>query len=350
MKKSTQKSKLWNERHTYNLFKREKGPSNKRNRQSTETQTQTDTATYTITCPQDFSLGSNFNGVSRVLSEIRTQSQKRRNYRIYIDIKNINNLSPAAALVLAAELDRWNKQPGEPNLKSVDVGEWDPHVRDLLKDMGFFELLQVSGMQSTNTERNVRYIKFKTGKKTDGRVVYLLRKKDLEPVVGEIPSKHYLYGAITEAMTNVAHHAYKENQVFRDLQNWWLSASYDSTKREVTIMIYDQGIGIPKTLRRNFYEKFKLFLPGDHAGLIQVAHDLSRSSSEETHRGHGLQRDVRGYLDRLNCSGHYRVVSLRGEYLYKKKSDGSKIHKKISHHRPLNGTLIEWKLNLQNER
>ena len=344
MKKSTHKSKEWNERHTYNLFKRQKGPSIKRNRQSTETQT--DTATYTITCPQDFSLGSNFNGVSRLLSEIRTQSQRKRNVRTYIDIKNINKLSPAAALVLAAELDRWNKQLGKANLKSVDVREWDPQVRDLLKDMGFFELLQVNDMPSTNTKRDVRYIKFKTGKRTDGRVVEQLRKEDLEPVVGEIPSKRYLYGAITEAMTNVIHHAYKGNQVFRDLQNWWLSASYDSTKREVTIMIYDQGIGIPKTLPLKFAEQIKSVLPGDHARLIETAHDLERSQSKEKHRGHGLQRDVRGYLEKLNCSGHYRVVSLKGEYFYRRKSDGSTIHERTSHQRSLNGTLIEWKLNL----
>ena len=210
-------------------------------------------------------------------------------YRTYIDIKNINKLSPAAALVLAAELDRWNKQPGKTNLKSVDVGEWDPHVRDLLKDMGFFELLQVNDIPSTNTERDARYIKFKTGTRTDGKVVDLLRTEDLEPVVGEIPSKYYLYGAIIEAMTNVIHHAYKGNQVFRDLQNWWLSASYDSTKREVTIMIYDQGIGIPKTLPLKFAEQIKSVLPGDHARLIEAAHDLERSQSKEKHRGHGLQ-------------------------------------------------------------
>lgn len=346
MKKPTRESKIWNERHTYNLFKRQKSPSNKRNKQSIR---KTDTPTHTITCPQNFSLGSNFNGVCRVLSEIRTQSLRKRNDRTYIDIKNINNLSPAAALVLAAELDRWNRQPGKANLQSVDVSEWDPQVRALLKDMGFFELLQVSDMPSTNIERNIRYIKFKTGNRADGEVVDLLRTKDLEPVVGEIPEKRYLYGAITEAMTNVIHHAYSEKQVFKNLQNWWLSASYDSTKREVTIMVYDQGLGIPKTLPRNFAEQIQSILPGDHARLIETAHDLSRSSSEEIHRGHGLQRDVRGYLDKLNCSGHYRVVSLRGEYFYERKSDGRPVHKKISHQLSLNGTLIEWKLNLSNE-
>ena len=349
MKKPTCASKQWNVIHICNLNRRKvhKTASKKRGKRIAK-ENIAGRHSIPIKCPPDFSLRSNFDGVVEVLDKIRNQSQRQRNEHCYIDFRDIQNLSPAAALVLAAELDRWNKLPWrQGRLKPVDVADWDPQVRRLLAGMGFFELMQANNPPLPSEDESIRYVKFRTGKKADGEAIDRLRAEDLDPVVGEIPGKHHLYAAVTEAMTNVVHHAYKTNQASKAGQaNWWLSASHDSEKHEVAIIIYDQGDGIPKTLPRKFGENISNILRSDHAKMIEAAHELSRSASGEQHRGYGLRRDVRGYLEKLDCRGHYRVVSLQGEYIYEKRLDGVRSTKK-THRRSLSGTLIEWRLFLK---
>ena len=235
------------------------------------------------------------------------------------------------------------------NLRTVDVDEWDSTVRSLLADMGFFDLLQVSNPQANlvPNDPSIRasFVKFRTGSKVDGEAIEELRRTDLAPFVG-VPNRHQLYAAVTEAMTNVVHHAYPHSPPPRP--NWWLSASYDTVNSEVVIMIYDQGEGIPETLPRKFPEHLRSLMPGsvtkDHARMIEAAHELSRSSTGQAHRGRGLERDIREYVKILSCHSRYRVVSLRGEYVLEKPATGPSKDLLKNHSRSLSGTLIEWKL------
>ena len=59
-----------------------------------------------------------------------------------------------------------------------------------------------------------------------------------------------LNNAISEAMTNVAKHAYPATHPFKHkhVNRWWITASADRKTAELTIIIYDQGASIPVTL------------------------------------------------------------------------------------------------------
>ena len=113
-------------------------------------------------------------------------------------------------------------------------------------------------------------------------------------------------------------------------------------------MIYDQGAGIPETLPRNFAEQLRRLIPEnlskDHARMIQAAHEIRRSDTRQDHRGQGLGRDIRQYVETLNCSSRYRVLSLQGEYIVEKPAAGPSTDFLKNHGRSLYGTLIEWKL------
>ncbi len=218
-------------------------------------------------------------------------------------------------------------------------------MRRLLGNMGFFELLRVENpIGEANNNTDTRYVQFRTGRLVEGEAIEKLRKDDLEPVVGEVPSKRHLYAAVTEAMTNVVHHAYGDQKI---LPNWWLSASYNVTDGEVVIMLFDQGVGIPETLPRKFSEQIRGIARTNHAQIIKAAHELSRSSSEQKNRGNGLGTDVREYLNKLNCRGSYRVTSLQGRYIFEKQVNGETDERLENHKRALDGTLIEWRLHLQ---
>lgn len=298
-----------------------------------------------IECPEVFCLEENFDGVVEVLHRIRSQSKRHRNERPYIDFRQIRRLTPSAALVLAAELHRWNfRRPGK-RLQTIDAEEWDAKIRRLLGDMGFSELLHVKLPVATEagSEDETRYVKFRSGRRANGEAFSRLRTEDLEPIVGAMPRRHHLYAAVTEAMTNVVQHAYPEGTQPPTCARWWLSASRNAATAQVSIMIYDQGVGIPVTLPRKFAEQVKAWARNDHARMIEAAHELMRTSTAEPHRGHGLERDIRGYLEVLDCPATYHVMSLKGEYVYER--GGGQTLK--SHSKPLNGTLIEWKLTLR---
>ena len=183
-----------------------------------------------IKCPQVFSLQSNPGGVIEVLEKIRSHENRQRNERLYINFREIRDLSASAALVLAAELDRFNAMPinRRNRLKAIDVKHWNPRIRRLLADMGFFELLNfthpIKETMDSSDSSNVRYVKFRTGSKADGEAIFKLVEEDLKPVIGVMPRGQYLYAAVTEAMTNVVHHAYPPSS---HRPNWWLAASHD---------------------------------------------------------------------------------------------------------------------------
>ena len=363
MKKPTRKRRDWNERHARGLFLRKldhkrylKAKHRAQNRGRPEAP-RIDNASYTesIDCPRTMSLAENFAGVTGLLERIRRYSNRQRNERVYINFKKIEEISPGAALVVAAELDRLNNLAHRRGrkLRVLDVEEWHDDVRDRLEDMGFFDLLhvQVRGRDDRDGS-GTRYIRFRSGKLVEGKAVEDLRTLDLDPFFRDnVPNRRRLYAAVTEAMTNVVHHAYGRDASQNTRPNWWLSASHNVQEGEIRILLYDQGVGIPETLPRTFPERLReifepVFRPTD-ADMIYVAHELRRTASEQEHRGHGLQRDVRRYVESVDCVSAYRVTSLRGQYTWAKGPDGLTQESRRNYRRPLPGTLIEWRLTLQ---
>ena len=296
-----------------------------------------------LPCPEHLSFERDYEGVLKLISNIRDHSRRSRNERIYINFAPIRTVAPSGALVLAAELDRWNSLLGRSRFRRADTSTWAPNVRRLLGQMGFFDLLNLDCAPDVPSGDSL-YVKFRSGTKVDGEAVEDLRQIDLEPFVS-VPKERLLFAAVTEAMTNVVHHAYRGGH--SGPEKWWLSAAHEAN--EVVILIYDQGAGIPKTLPLTLGERMRDLVPerlATHDGkLIEVAHQFSRSETRERHRGRGLQRDVRRYIEAHEGRGMYRVISGRGEYTV---PAGTGVEGRVnSLPRPLQGTLIEWRLKLQ---
>ena len=358
VKKPTRNRKEWNRRHAQGLFVRKlahqrylKVKHRKENSRRTKGPPEVKSHfTVSIDCPKIVSLEENFDGVTGLLDQIRQYGNRQRNEKVYINFKKIKEISPGAALVVAAELDRLNHVPYHRGrkLRAVDVEEWDRHVRHRLEDMGFFDLLHVQVRDEAESESSgTKYIRFRSGKQVEGKAIEDLRLLDLEPFFGgSLPRRQRLYAAVTEAMTNVIHHAYRDSaQTPRP--NWWLSASHNAQTREIRILLYDQGVGIPTTVPMKFAERVQRMISRTDADMIRVAHELTRTASGEEHRGHGLQRDVRKYVETVDCISAYRVTSLRGQYTWKKGASGHTQESTHNFKRPLPGTLIEWRLTLQ---
>jgi len=294
-------------------------------------------------------LSDDYKETMRLIVSIRALSQSGFRTPTIIDFKPIRSISPAAALLLAAELDRWNQVNRQRKLRAIDVHLWDPNVRLLLKQMGFFELLGVDRNfikcdMSDSSMSATRFLPFYAGEGAIGGVAEKLRKV-IEDFVGTLDSRYAIYDGLVEGMTNVQHHAYPDGG---GLKRWWISASIDSINGKLTVLCLDHGVGIPKTLPRKNGEALRSYVQivgdvlKDDAKMIQAAVELRRTSTGKRHRGHGLTRDIRRVVESHMKGGRLRIFSNKGMYSYRKNPDGSE---SVSLNRlpvSLDGTFIEW--------
>lgn len=309
---------------------------------------------FEILLPEVFSLRQNYEEVAGFFHKVREEVLKPPayhralgRYRVGLDFRPVRELGPSAALILAAELDRWQRRTGR-QLNATELEAWYPEVRRQFMDLGLFDLLRTPNVvsESPGTESGVRLLRFVRGEGSDGTAAQSFQG-GLEAIAGPISAPNYLYDGITEAMTNVRHHAYpRRHYRIPPLRGaWWMTGSYSPTTGRMQAMVFDQGVGIPETLPRctrwerirGYMNEFKFFV-NDDAAMIYAAMQVSRSSVPIEGRGNGLD-NIRQFIDNSDA-GRLRILSGRGEVAYVK-GEGFRW---VSHRAPLGGTLIEWEV------
>ena len=117
------------------------------------------------------------------------------------------------------------------------------------------------------------------------------------------------------------------------------------------IAFYDQGIGIPRSLRASeVWEKVNLFLSKVakedrylHKTMLSAAVRKDRSTTEESDRGKGLY-DMLNFIKQRG-EGYLSIISLKGLYKYTM-LDSVESEKTVSFKNELRGTLIMWSVTL----
>lgn len=294
--------------------------------------------------PSDFSLRTNHDEVAAYFQWLRWliyEIDKYTTKRFVVDFSNIKTISPGAGIMLAAELDRW-QQTIQRRLRAHKPETWAPATQNFMREMGLFDLLSVGDPTSTtgSAPEDVTYIKYIRGVRTNGEMCAALL--DMLSNVAERPAvEHFIYDGLVEALKNVGHHAYVDDQ-WCGVQKgtWWICAAFDRPDGTVTACVYDPGVGIPKTLPRSgLWERvqavLKAFGKSDDADMIAAAMEAGRTRTALDERGKGLPIMMR-LID--HCPGHLRVVSGSGEAIY----TGNGTVQKIQHQFSIGGTLIEW--------
>lgn len=297
----------------------------------------------TLPAPKTLSMTKNFSETLGFIYGARELMWSRNSKPHYwvLDFSKIESIGPAAALVLAAELDRFSTEVGARLSPYVDT--WQPQVRSMFHELGllpFLGLQQYPAPQTTSMQ-TLRFLKLMSSRATDGSTADQLRT-NLEDLSGKkLSAPKVAYSAICEAMTNAVQHAYSTPETAwpaRYVRKWWATGAFNQQNRSIHLFVYDQGVGIPSTLpKSSVWNQLKqLRFEKDDASLIDAAIDARRSSTETVGRGHGLL-DIVSIIDQEK-QGRLRIVSGAGEVLYepgqkrtRKKLDGS-----------LLGTLIEW--------
>jgi len=208
---------------------------------------------------------------------------REHKHGLMIKHAGLQNLSPAAALVLIAEMYRLHREfPKHP--KHCHLPE-DSQVFDLLGHLGYFNYFPVSRWSSTNNDLSRFYLLHRRGERVDpGAVKALLIHFEDEQILN-IPERQALYAALVEYMQNVVDHAYPDSSKYCQ---WWLIGYRDSITHEISFCFYDQGVGIPETIRARLQGKI-LYLSRSDSELVRKAVESSNDlRTGDKNRGQGL--------------------------------------------------------------
>lgn len=304
--------------------------------------------------PAVMSLTDNYEETVACLRKLKTatatpNAQRFRN-SVFIDFSTIERLSTAAALVLAAEIDRWRKLKGA-KLQAKNPDNWHPNVARILKDLGFFELVDMqvpANLNGDGDNAEFTILPLVSCNTLDRKKIAAI-EDHLRSVAESLQQDPSIYQALTEAAYNSITHGYPSDYEFEFVPlrgQWWATGSWSPEKSRVKLIVYDQGVGIPQTLPSwDQWEKTITWLSGrhkilsqvlkEHASVIEAALEVSRTSLTSGH-GQGL-KDVVSPVDELKI-GKVRILSGKGEVVYAYDEP----LKKIERTQHLGGTLIEW--------
>ncbi|HEY8748623.1 MAG TPA: hypothetical protein VIM11_11660 [Tepidisphaeraceae bacterium] len=300
---------------------------------------------HEIWLPGKMDFESNYEETAVCLRYLRNASEGLFAVR-KLRFDRLREISPASALVLASEVDRWNQLVGG-RLKA-EVHRWQEDVKRLLFEMGYFELLHLPRPMCATEQNDLTFLKFLKGHSGEGDKGKLAKQLriNIEAIVGQRIRKRLLFDGLSEAITNVGQHAYPLNDPSSNKKEWWLSASYDKGSRNLYVVFYDQGIGIPSTLPRStIFESMKEFFGSwSDSQKIQAAMGYGRSSTFRLERGKGLPNLVEFFS--AHEDGQLSIYSHYG--LFQMTNTPNKPRATIlrDHKTSIGGTLIEWSAKL----
>ncbi|WP_148233741.1 hypothetical protein [Aurantimonas manganoxydans] len=279
----------------------------------------------------------------------------------FIDFRPMTEVTPAAALVLAAEYDRARRLVTEDadrlgTLFLVALEQWRPEVVGVLRDNGFFHLLGIEAEPEfdSNADRIILPFISDTTDVQQEKVGLQLQKLiriAQERGVETSDSMFDFAGPIGEAMENVVHAAYTDKVQFQypHVGRWWMSSSIDFAKRQMQAAVYDQGATIAGTLKdwrffptfsshfwRVFGVEFDERNPSYDSQVIAHAIEHSASMTGLSHRGKGLGM-MKRFVDESG-DGRLTILSRRGFYEFRPNEDPRIRQLPES----VGGTLVEW--------
>jgi len=288
----------------------------------------------------------------RILNRTETSAMQYKLGRV--NFNYLEKISTSAALVLTAELCRWDDSIRQ-NLRP-EIEQWKPEVVLQFWQLGFFELFHNNPTKDIDVEMyqdsTINIVKYIKGKCGESKKIQSL-KEGLVGLVGEnIKKWTFLASGLTEAITNVGHHAYPDSASYRNRdKNWYMSGSYNKDTGELKIVFFDQGIGVPHSLPASkFWEKILSGLSSSPMAeqkrdevLLKAAVELNRTRTKDVDRGKGLP-DFLTFIKQIG-NGYISIISQRGFYKYTEQ-DGKSNIKSIGFRYPLSGTLIIWSTKL----
>ncbi len=288
-----------------------------------------------LTAPENFSLLNNVEETLEFFDVVTKYITENKN--IYLDIANVKNITTDSILYMLSNIEYCRTLHRRANISGNAPS--DAKCNEIFLSSGFYKFVYAKDpgiIRSVN--KNIYSIEsghHTLVDKAEG-VIYFTNKR----LGRELASNSTVtYPILIECMTNTHNHAY--NETFGLYNKWWLMASYDADLSRVHFVFLDNGLGIPKTIRKNFKERVielfgNLVLKNavDDVGLICSAlRGEFRTRTGDSYRGKGLQKIYDSM--RANSINDPTIISRRG-YVNCSSLSGTELNKTF------HGTLYSW--------
>lgn len=294
-----------------------------------------------VAAPEHLDFREHIEQATAFLQALRNEAIRGSTYNILIDLSALVEVSPAAGTVLLAEVTRCMVYTRKVKHLQGNYPKSD-RAKQMLTDIGFFRAFQIRPPTFEASKQTRVYVKTISGNQSDGRYTRpLLNLFESVCNLHPLASKR-LYGSLIECMDNVSGHAYPLDRASEPylIGEWWMAGFADPVRRQLAIVFYDSGQGIPTTIKRKRSVRFKSYLNFTDSRILQRAVTTGLSSKANHRRGTGLP-SLREFVDEAN-GGLLRLISGHGDVRYRSKKPVSAA---TNLQTPLAGSLIVWTIN-----
>ncbi|HIF9481645.1 hypothetical protein ACWU37_10785 [Photobacterium damselae subsp. damselae] len=272
---------------------------------------------------------------------------------VVIDLQKVEVITAAASVLLFATINTCQLSYKNPNqvVCKYPTSTNNPSGYRYIVKTGLARALN-SGTLSALEDLKDRAVFFQSAIDPNTHLLTTLRlltdKTKFNPT-----QLHYLMTGISEAMLNVVHHAYKDpvdddcihmkkQLIVKEIgERWWQCAWYDATKNAWIFIICDLGLGIPTTY--NYLRQTTLYSSNPDLAL-RDAFIRGNSRFVGSGRGNGSEDMVKPI--RNGCKESLLVYSGGAKLTYHSSMERAKVQRLD---RFFNGTLVEWKLYVEQE-
>lgn len=256
--------------------------------------------------PTNFSLIENpvetINFFNNIIDEIK---QKKYKNIFYIDSLNVEYLTVDALIYLIAIMQNiqinydmlYTFKGNLPQNKSAAF---------IYQNSGFMSYVSSKTKKLPQSTNNMQII---SGSSNSPTITKALCQFIMDKLNKERRDILPVQKILIELMSNVYHHAYNNDNIMR--KHWYLYAEY--INNHVRCIFLDTGASIPKTVKKNHFEKLQRFLGTNASDADLIYSTLQgdfRTQTGESHRGNGLS-GVRE-LAELQLFKNFNVISGRG--------------------------------------
>ena len=288
----------------------------------------------------DCETAADWDALAALLKRIRREALDGKHRKLVLNFQGVEAVAPEAAVALVAEIQRCRAfSDNRKTITGTYPGSAD--VSSLLCDVGFFKAIKVSEPPLPRQFAPRAYVQISRKNANIPRIADDLLECFEEVFDFDPNDRRRLYVALQESIDNVFEHAYpagSEDPTF--LREWWLLGYADMESRLISFTFYDQGAGIPATIRGRQPDRIRSLLTGwTDAQWIRRAIEKGVSRHNSKRRGHGLQK-LREFITELDVEGSLQVVANRGLITFTK--GGGTTGVQLTEE--LNGTLVVWQL------
>jgi hypothetical protein len=277
-----------------------------------------------------------------------------------IDFSNTSKFSAAALVLVYAAIE--TALAGRTGQTDIIWSKKHQLVNLAIKSMNLHKVIKGDAIVYDLKNAKTLPVISSVGNKHMEEIIDFIQKRIYKTMT---PDKEWVYAdAISETINNVGLHAYPNNQ--QSDKRWWLMCN--TIGNQLYLAIYDNGIGIPKTVvdRPWFLSSLKSTHPKDHQQLVDLFPEYLQSGigiyiptviPDERLIYLSMQGDVTGTKKEKHGQGSKSIMALVGDtpdgklwvfsnnglytFWQSNQTPGeSKLKKKFP------GTLVQWNIKI----